>query len=116
MRMRIAAAIFIAAHGVGFVIWFLRTWIPSARGASGRAQRPGGGQPSFFVEPASGGGKALGILALLVLVGFVVSAFVVWTQASSTENSSRELDALPGQRGIRFPTQATADTSPLPGR
>ena len=75
--MRIAAAIFVAAHGIGFSIWFMSAWTPTAlRGSSQHL--------TFLPDvPATGAvGKALGIVALAVLAGFLVSAWGIWQQAA----------------------------------
>lgn len=75
--MRIAASIFVAAHGIGFSIWFLSTWMPATLGGSAK-------HLTFLPEaPATGAvGKALGIVALAVMVGFVLAAWGIWQQAS----------------------------------
>ena len=73
--MRLAVSIFIAAHGIGFSIWFMSAWIPAALDADARhvTLLPG--------TPATGAlGKALGLLALLVLIGFLATAWGVWQQ------------------------------------
>lgn len=73
--MRIAASIFIAAHGIGFSIWFMSAWTPAALDADG-------GHVTFLPDAPGTGvlGKALGLLALLVLIGFVATAWGVWQQ------------------------------------
>lgn len=73
--MRLAAAVFVAAHGVGYSIWFMSTWLPSVMGT----------KDSNLTLPASAPatgpvGRTLGILALAVLVGFVASAWGIWQQ------------------------------------
>lgn len=74
--MRIAAALFVAVHGVGYSIWFLSAWIPSALGTDSK-------QLTVGEAPVTGSiGKAVGVVALLVLAGFVVSAWGIWQQAS----------------------------------
>jgi hypothetical protein len=35
--MHIAAAIFVALHGLGHVVWFIATWAQRSLGDSGRA-------------------------------------------------------------------------------
>jgi hypothetical protein len=76
MDMRIAAAIFVAAHGVGYSIWFMSAWMPAAMGTSSRTL-------TFPTRaPATGGvGKLWGLLALAVLAGFLVSGWGIWQQA-----------------------------------
>ena len=76
MRLRIGVALFTAAHGIGFVLWFLITWLPSTLGGATRSL-------SFTDAPATGFlGKSFGILALLVLAGFLISARGIWRQTS----------------------------------
>lgn len=79
--MRIAAAIFVALHGLGHIIWFFSTWTQSALGKEGRAELEDH-QRHFLVKPLSAAGRLLGILSLLVLVGFVTAAWAIWTEAS----------------------------------
>jgi hypothetical protein len=73
--MRLAASIFIAAHGIGFSIWFMSAWTPAALDA-------GPTHVTLLPDTPSTGavGKALGLLALVVLVGFVATAWGVWQQ------------------------------------
>lgn len=75
--MRIATAVFVAAHGVGYSIWFMSTWMPSVMHTRGRDLTfPAG-------APASGPlGRSLGILSLAVLAGFVASAWGIWQQTA----------------------------------
>jgi hypothetical protein len=72
--MRAFAAVFIAAHGIGYVIWFMSTWMPSVMGT----------QDAHLLvatqHPATGvAGRVLGVLALAVSAGFLVSAWGVWS-------------------------------------
>lgn len=72
--MRTAAALFIAAHGIGYSIWFLGSWIPAALGAGDR-------ELVLLGQPATGPiGKALGLLALAALAGFLAAAWGLWQQ------------------------------------
>lgn len=75
--MRIATAIFVAAHGVGYSIWFLATWMPSVMGTSDN-------NLTFPAEaPATGPlGRTLGIVSLAVLAGFLASAWGIWQQTT----------------------------------
>jgi len=74
--MRIAAALFVALHGIGYSIWFLSAWVPSVLGTGSK-------QLTFGDVPATGGlGKALGVVALLVLAGFLASAWGIWQETS----------------------------------
>ena len=68
--MRTAAAIFVAMHGVGHVIWFMCAWTPSVLGKIRRA--------GFISAPNGMAGKALGVVSL---IGFAVSAWGIWTEA-----------------------------------
>jgi hypothetical protein len=81
MRMRIAAAIFVGAHGAGHIIWFMATWARWSLGESGRAEvaKHEGG---FIVPALSPMGKLVGGLALVVLAGFFTAAAGIWTQAT----------------------------------
>jgi len=79
--MRIAAAIFVGMHGVGHIIWFFSTWTQRILGREGRAQLETH-RDDFVVEPKAAGGKAVGILSLLVMAGFVASAWGIWNETS----------------------------------
>jgi hypothetical protein len=70
--MRTAAAIFVAMHGVGHVIWFMCAWTPSVLGKIRRA--------GFLSNPNGMAGKALGVISLIALIGFAVSAWGIWTE------------------------------------
>lgn len=74
--MRTAAAVFVASHGIGYSIWFMSAWTPSALHSSKNL--------TFTVNtPATGKlGKALGLVSLAVLAGFVVSAWGIWQETS----------------------------------
>ena len=79
--MRLLGAIFVGAHGLGHVIWFMSTWAQWSLGRSGRsdlAKHSGG----FIVPPLSAIGKVLGLLALISLIGFLAAAWGIWTYAS----------------------------------
>jgi hypothetical protein len=73
--MRIATSVFLAAHGIGFSIWFMSSWTPSALGSR---------TPRLNVltdVPVTGAlGKTVGILALAVMAGFAVAAWGGLTQ------------------------------------
>ena len=81
MIMRTAAAIFVAIHGLGHIIWFFSTWTQRALGKEGRAQLENH-RHNFLVEPRGLAGRAVGILSLLVLIGFTLAAWGIWTEAS----------------------------------
>jgi len=74
--MRIAAALFIAAHGVGYILWFMASWMPAALGTGSKQLSIGEGVVTGRL------GKAIGLVALVVLAGFLVAAWGVWQQAS----------------------------------
>jgi hypothetical protein len=74
--MRTAAAVFVASHGIGYIIWFMSTWTPSALHSSNTLTFPAN-------TPITGVlGKALGLVSLAVLAGFVASAWGIWQQTS----------------------------------
>jgi hypothetical protein len=85
--MRLAAALFVAAHGIGYVIWFMNAWTPAALGrrpedptAPPGAAPPGTGRPGIAATGRLG--KALGLLSLAVVVGFLAAAWGIWEQAA----------------------------------
>ena len=78
--MRVVAAIFVAVHGLGHVIWFMSTWAQPALGREGRVELEAR-RSYFLVEPIEVAGKVLGILSLLVLVGFGAAAWGIGIQA-----------------------------------
>ena len=78
--MRLAAAIFVAIHGLGHIVWFFSTWMPIALGKEGRAMLED--HRDFLVEPKGPGGKTVGILSLVVIAGFGATAWGIWTEAS----------------------------------
>lgn len=79
--MRIVAAIFVGVHGLGHIIWFMSTWTQRALGRGGRDELEAH-RYHFLVDSVGATGKALGILSLFVLVGFVASGRGIWIQAS----------------------------------
>lgn len=74
--MRTAAAVFVASHGIGYSMWFMSAWTPSALHGSKNL--------TFASNaPATGKlGKAIGLLSLAVLAGFVGSAWGIWQETS----------------------------------
>lgn len=74
--MRTAEAIFVASHGIGYIIWFMSAWTPSALRRSHSL--------TFRVNtPATGMlGRAIGLAALAVVAGFVASAWGIWQETS----------------------------------
>ena len=79
--MRIVGAIFVAAHGLGHIVWFMATWAQWSLGGSGRADLAKH-EDGFLVSALSPAGKVIGGLALLALLGFVAASFGVWTEQS----------------------------------
>jgi hypothetical protein len=79
--MRIVAAIFVAMHGIGHIVWFFSTWTQRALGKEGRAELEAH-ERGFLVKPEGPPGKAIGILSLLVIVGFLAAAWGIFTEAS----------------------------------
>ena len=77
--MRIAAAVFVAAHGLGHIVWFMTTWAQWSLGGSGRADLAKH-ERGFIVPALSPWGKFVGLLALCVLLGFLATAWGIWTQ------------------------------------
>ena len=74
--VRTAAAVFVASHGIGYIIWFMSAWTPSALQSSKNL--------TFASKaPATGMlGKALGLVSLAVLAGFVASAWGICQETS----------------------------------
>ena len=77
--MRSVGAIFVAAHGLGHVVWFMATWAQWSLGGSGRADLAKH-ENGFLVPALSGAGKVVGALSLVALVGFLAASWGVWTQ------------------------------------
>ena len=79
--MRLAAADFVAIHGLSHIVWFFSTWAPIALAQQGRAmleERRG----HLLVAPKSPIGRLVGALSLLVIAGFGASAWGIWREAS----------------------------------
>lgn len=76
-RMKMIAAIVVAAHGVGFSMWFLASWIPSIQIGSGTHWLL-----SSDVEIGSGIGKTFGILSLAAGVAFLATAWGIMGETS----------------------------------
>jgi hypothetical protein len=75
--MRLAAALFIAAHGVGYSIWFMSAWTPSTMGTQSKTL-------TLFPDAQVTGllGKGIGLAAVAIMVGFLVSAWGIWQEAA----------------------------------
>jgi hypothetical protein len=78
--MRLAAVIFVAIHGIGHIVWFFSTWTQRVLGKEGRAQLQAR-RGDFLVEPRAVAGRTVGILSLLVVVGFITAAWGIWNEA-----------------------------------
>lgn len=109
--MRIAAAVFVAAHGVGFSIWFMSAWTPAALGASPR-------HLTLLPDvPASGAaGKTIGVVALVVLVGFLAAAWGIWQQAPwwPAVLLGSALGSLPVAAAVWNPVGVVSEPRPWP--
>ena len=79
--MRLAAAIFVAIHGLGHIVWFFSTWMPVALGQQGRTMLEERSE-HLLVDPKSANGKIVGAVSLLVIAGFAASAWGIWSEAS----------------------------------
>jgi hypothetical protein len=78
--MRIAAAVFVAIHGFGHIVWFFSTWMPVALGKEGRAMLESQ-REHLLVRPTGVGGRIVGALSVAVVAGFGVTAWGIWTEA-----------------------------------
>jgi hypothetical protein len=75
--VRTVAAIVVAAHGIGFSMWFLASWFASIRiGTGTQWLLPGD------VEIASGTGRAFGVLSLLGVGAFLATAWGILGESS----------------------------------
>jgi len=81
IAMRLVAAIFVAMHGLGHIIWFFSTWMQRALGKEGRAQFETR-RHSFLVSPRGPIGRTMGILSLLVIAGFMLTAWGIWIETT----------------------------------
>jgi hypothetical protein len=82
--VRTIAALVVAAHGIGFTLWFLAAWVPAVKPGRGYEGRMGGSHLVFSNDvPVTGGlGKATGLLSLLLVAGFLVTAWGIFTETS----------------------------------
>lgn len=72
---RVLVVIFLVLHGIGHLIWFMAAWTPVRAGVGdGPWILPGN------VTIRSPLGKVLGLLALLAMVAFVLSAIALLLQ------------------------------------
>jgi hypothetical protein len=75
--VRIVSSIVVAAHGLGFTMWFLASWIPGAK--------LGAGSHLLFAPGVGVGGRlgrATGLLSLAVVAGFLATAWGIYVDAS----------------------------------
>jgi hypothetical protein len=79
--MRLAAAIFVATHGLGHIVWFFSAWMPVALAEQGRTMLEER-REHLLVDPKSANGKIVGAVSLLVIAGFAASAWGIWSDAS----------------------------------
>jgi hypothetical protein len=77
-------AVVVAAHGVGFTLWFLAAWVRGLKVGPGYEGRMGSSHLVFSRDvPVTGGlGKATGLLALLLMVGFLITAWGIFVESS----------------------------------
>jgi hypothetical protein len=69
------SAAVVAAHGIGFSLWFLASWL---------GMKTGSGSQWLFSDLTitSPAGKLFGIVALILIVGFLATAVGIFTSAS----------------------------------
>jgi hypothetical protein len=77
-------AIVVAAHGVGFTLWFLAAWVPNLKVGPGYEGRMGSSHLVFSKDvPVTGAlGKATGVLCLLIVTAFLITAWGIFVEAS----------------------------------
>lgn len=83
-RVRTIAALVVAAHGIGFTLWFLAAWVPAVKPGRGYEGRMSGSHLVFSRDlPVTGElGKATGLLSLLLMAGFLVTAWGIFTETA----------------------------------
>jgi hypothetical protein len=74
--MRTAAAAFVASHGIGYIIWFMSVWTPSAL----HSRRTSHSLPMH--QPQGYSVRRWGSFSLAVLAGFVATAWGIWQETS----------------------------------
>lgn len=79
--MRLAAAIFVAIHGLGHIVWVFSTWMPIALAQQGRTMLEAR-RGHLIVDPKSASGRIVGAVSLFVIAGFGASAWGIWSEAS----------------------------------
>src|SRR5918911_562951 len=68
------AAVIVAAHGIGFSLWFMASWMGTKIG-------PGSDWLFSDLSITSAVGKLFGLLAVAVIMGFLATAFGIFTNA-----------------------------------
>src|SRR3990172_5573318 len=76
LRARNVVALVVFAHGIGYLLWFLPAWVPQLKLGEGKHMLLA---DLTMSDPV---GKVFGLLVLVVLVGFVVSAWGIAIEAS----------------------------------
>ncbi len=71
-------ALVVAAHGVGFTMWFLAAWVPGVEVTAGAPHRIFSGDVGI-TDPI---GRVSGLVALIVMVGFLAVAWGIFTGAT----------------------------------
>ena len=75
ISLRNVAAVIVAAHGVGFSLWFVTSWFGTKIGSAS--------QWLFSdLSITSPVGKLFGLLALILIVGFLATAWGIFSSAS----------------------------------
>jgi hypothetical protein len=76
--MKVLAPIVVAAHGIGFTMWFLAAWVPGIS----VTPTPGHALLADDIAITSPIGKVAGLVSLAVVVGFLLVALGMFTGAS----------------------------------
>lgn len=71
-------AILVAAHGIGFLLWFMPSWIPGFK-ATGSDPHSILSDTVTITHPV---GKVFGLVSLALVAGFLVSAWGIFSQAT----------------------------------
>jgi len=79
--MRTFAAVFVAMHGLGHLVWLFVALTPVVLGKQGRAMVEER-RRALLVDPSTAGGKLVGVLAITVIGGFLASAWGIWFESS----------------------------------
>jgi hypothetical protein len=76
--MKVLAPIVVAAHGIGFTMWFLAAWVPGIS----VTPTPGHALVADDIAITSPIGRVAGLVSLAVVVGFLLVALGMFTGAS----------------------------------